>query len=789
MRKLFILAAFLVLIPALFLLGILVVQPKIPVGGAIRILAGAAGRNSGSTIDIEGEYYVIPGKWLQISCEKAEVEIIAQSGSRIHLTIGNLSTKVHVPSLVKKELLLDGIFIRNLDVDMTLGKQSKNNETSDLKASEPDRLLFGLRLKQAGIIDCGTIAMRVDIKGNNTPHEFQISSITGLLKEESPGELQVEGSLASRKFQAHLRTGPLGRVFLGEPLSFQTQFLFGDSVVECTGQYILETESEPPEHSARFTTGPCDIGAILKNVGLVKGLELTVGTIETSLKTSGRRIDELISNLELHISARDGFLILRDSNTGKNFQVEITRLNIAAEPGEKTAFELLGETNDAPFHVSAELGVAKGLLHEKSGDVPFNMKIDHKGSALKIAGKLPVPLSLAGISVNVELSGKDISSLNDILGIEIPVAGNYLISGGFQIVPEGYQLCIKKALLGNSIFEGNLVLDTQGSTPELSLRLKAERIQLGDVNKALFFSSSDRDTNYSTDSTDAQKLRKLTDQTIIDSFNALIFVESEAVFSGSDYLGKGSLRILQRDGTITVSPVHIAFPDGTVDARFSIEPVENDRRYSIDIDINELDYGAVSRWFKPETNQGGTLSMRVGLKSRVKPHGTIMANATGNIDFFVQPMNLEAGVIDLWAVNLISYVTPLFISNKESTLHCIAGRLAIQDGKMKHEEILADTSRIQVKGTLEVDFERGWIESQLRPIPKRPQFYSLATPVHVSGKLDDLKVSAAKGGVIGTVIRMATSYIVVPIQWIIFEKKPRNGTEQCLQVFNGRVAN
>lgn len=90
-----------------------------------------------------------------------------------------------------------------------------------------------------------------------------------------------------------------------------------------------------------------------------------------------------------------------------------------------------------------------------------------------------------------------------------------------------------------------------------------------------------------------------------------------------------------------------------------------------------------------------------------------------------------------------------------------------------------------MKRTLEVDFAEKWIEAQLRPIPKRPQFYSLATPVHVSGRLDDLKVDVARGGVIGTIIRMATSYITVPVQWIIFEKIPPDGTDTCLQVFNG----
>lgn len=124
--------------------------------------------------------------------------------------------------------------------------------------------------------------------------------------------------------------------------------------------------------------------------------------------------------------------------------------------------------------------------------------------------------------------------------------------------------------------------------------------------------------------------------------------------------------------------------------------------------------------------------------------------------------------------------------SSESQLNCIAGRFNINDGKMKQEDLLLDTSRIQVKGNMEVDFGRGWIESRLRPVPKRPQFYSLATPLQISGKLDDLNVGVARGGLIGTMIRILTSYVIVPVQWAVLKKIPVDATEQCINLYNQR---
>jgi len=57
----------------------------------------------------------------------------------------------------------------------------------------------------------------------------------------------------------------------------------------------------------------------------------------------------------------------------------------------------------------------------------------------------------------------------------------------------------------------------------------------------------------------------------------------------------------------------------------------------------------------------------------------------------------------------------------------------------------------------------------------------------VRGNLKNLKVGVARGGIINTMVRLVTSYIVVPIQWIILEKKPEDGTEECLQFVTQRI--
>jgi len=414
------------------------------------------------------------------------------------------------------------------------------------------------------------------------------------------------------------------------------------------------------------------------------------------------------------------------------------------------------------------------------------MTVDCEDVALKLAGLLPVPFSFVGTSLNYDLSGKDIASLSDLLKLEIPVAGAYHLAGNFHVVPEGYRMGNLEVALGHSLFTGEVSLDTTAQTPKLSLALQAERIQLADLrddNSHPEIAANKGETTLAPKDQDREHGNAAS---IPRKLDATAAVEIKKLLSGGDYIGSGVINCELHDGKITFKPVQIFFPEGDIEAEFSMEPVGDDRLYALKVDISNLDYGIFSRWFKPETDQKGILNLRSSLTTQVHGEEDFLSRATGYIDFCFEPENLRAGIVDLWAINLVSYLSPILMPTSESKLNCIAGRFNINDGRMKNEDLLADTSKIQVKGTMDVDFARRWIESRLNPIPKRPQFYSLATPLQISGRLDNLKAGVAKGGLIGTMIRLLTSYVVVPLQWLANEKIPVDGTNHCIMVYNQR---
>ena len=67
----------------------------------------------------------------------------------------------------------------------------------------------------------------------------------------------------------------------------------------------------------------------------------------------------------------------------------------------------------------------------------------------------------------------------------------------------------------------------------------------------------------------------------------------------------------------------------------------------------------------------------------------------------------------------------------------------------------------------------------MKPRGKRPEFFSLATPIEVKGKFNDFKFGIAAGGLLGTAARFITSPVHVPLRRIFKEDLPPEGYDLC----------
>jgi uncharacterized protein involved in outer membrane biogenesis len=566
-----------------------------------------------------------------------------------------------------------------------------------------------------------------------------------------------------------------------------SRFQFGLGESAFSGQVILDLVQQPPVLGLRVSTSRFELGELLEAFDVAKGVDAGVKTLEINVAARGRRLSDLILSREIVLRAQDGRWIIEDSHAA--IAIRLDSAEYADRPGEPFQLDVYGHLKDSPLKMRwlVQKKLSEGATRQGRS---FEIEVEMAGTRLELTGNLIFPLRRRGEAHRFHLSADRFSRLSPLLNLSLPPLGPFEASGVIRIQPEAYLLSDAVVSVGGSRLRGRIRIVTEGPRPKMEANLEAQTIQLQD------FDFDDRASQpgdkESTAGTQTgrnservyrrEQLHRLFDPSVGGVIDADISIQVAEVLAGDNRLGNGTLRVVREKNRLSISPLALSIPGGDVDIEMDLNGINGGVRGALKVDVRQLDFGPLLRLKDPHTKNSGHVSLIIDLKSAADSISALLARATGRVAVSIQPENIRAGVLDFWAVNLLTALLPVINPNNESKINCIVADLDMDDGLMKEKAIVIDTSKIRVRGSANVDFKKQTVYLNLKPTPKRPQFISLATPVEVRGTFSDFGVRAAPGSLIGTVIRVLTAHIVVPIQWIILNKLPEDGSDVCRDV-------
>ncbi|MBW2272120.1 MAG: AsmA family protein [Deltaproteobacteria bacterium] len=453
--------------------------------------------------------------------------------------------------------------------------------------------------------------------------------------------------------------------------------------------------------------------------------------------------------------------------------------------GEKYRMNLEGDAptdladEDEPWRMELRVELARTVL-ELAGHV--------EGNPLE-ASFWSLDQALDGaIVARLSLKGDRVSDLAPVFGAALPPLGPYRVSG--TVDSRGIRISIPDLVIGvgGSELRGELWGDyVDGVQPRVEVKLAVDALQLNDFDFgewSPFEASPEASPEVSPEAEESVaepiEIPSLLSAQVMGRLDARLRVDVNSVQSGPERLGGAHLEAQLEQGRLELSSLQIEVPGGAFDLSAAYEPTQSGIESEIRARIDQLDYGVLARRVDPETDMSGEISLDVGLRSSSPSVEAVMANASGYFDFALWPENFESGIFDLWAVNLMSAVLPAVEGGKKSEIHCIVGLFDLQDGLMEQKGFAIDTTRMRVSGEAVVDFREETVKMELVPEPKKPEFFSAATPIQVEGSFSDFDVGVRPEDLVGTVLRFVTSVVVVPLQRLI--QSGKLGTEEaCAQ--------
>jgi hypothetical protein len=395
--------------------------------------------------------------------------------------------------------------------------------------------------------------------------------------------------------------------------------------------------------------------------------------------------------------------------------------------------------------------------------------------------------------------GDSIDDLDEILQVDFPPFGPYSLQAALSIRENGYELSDLQMEVGDSRLEGRFMLDRTGEKPTVEIDLISERLQLADFSvsdwtfaakkgAAEEAKSGPDKTAAKTEAASSKGKATLLSPQVLNALDVQIHLTAKEVLSGTDPLGSGQFGVSLQNGRISVEPFFLDIPGGSVDLGFSIRPTETDTTVHVDANIEKFDLGVLIRRLDPGKELGGLLSLQMKLDSTAPSYRQLMANGSGYFDFAFWPQNLRSGIVDLWAVNLIQVLSEKVDDEPDSTLNCAVARFQMDDGLVQEKAIFLDTTRMSVNGDASIDFKAETIDVLAAPRAKRPEFFSLATPVKIHGTFSDFGLGINKVNLAKTVVSFITSPITVPFRRLFAGKLPADGKVACEEAWK-RVLN
>lgn len=667
----------------------------------------------------------------------------------------------------------------------------KSTSTEPAPTAEKEPLL---RLSGVTNLTLKNIAVNYHDAALNKNVDFNLEALQGSGAPGNPLVLDLKGDVQNRPYNFTFNGESIEQLLArGEERAWQFT-LEGDAVgkqIAAEGGFVKDgTESQA---DLGFKIDDIDVGLILSTLGLVEGLEASTGTMGVKLTLKGKSLNEILQKSSMTFAVSDAKWKIASPTSDAFLEVDDLNGDISVKEGNKITMNLAGAIGTLPVKfVITGAPLVDYVIDQES--IPLTVEAEFADSLISFGGELALPVTALDLSLFFKFKTENLTNLNDILQLELPPVGPIAVETNFQLIENKYEMPELSLQVGDSLLAGNMSLDVSGTKPQMNMEFISELIQLddfeglaevlpetknGDTDESENAGEDNEKGESQPDGQTTEQKKNLLSKEILSSFDANLLVKAEQVLSGEDKLGMATLNISVQDSLLSVDPLEIEVPGGGVSVNMDYLPEDDGITVNLDAEIEDFDIGVLVRRSKPESDMGGLLFLDAALHSQSPDLSRVMEYAEGHFDFGLVPENFSAGIIDLWAVNLISSIMSEVSEEEKSEINCAVVRFGIEDGIMAEKAIYMDTSNMRIAGKADVDFKNRTFKVIMAPKAKRPEFFSLAVPIKVDGTFEDFGFGIGMTRLTGAVVSFITSPVHVPIRRVFADEIPEDGVEAC----------
>ena len=406
-----------------------------------------------------------------------------------------------------------------------------------------------------------------------------------------------------------------------------------------------------------------------------------------------------------------------------------------------------GTYRGATLTAHARGGPVMGL---KDANTPYPLQFEAQVGPTNVRadGTVTNIVQLSDVNLAIELRGKTLSDMYDVIGIALPETSEYRTKG--RLLRSDHMIRYEKFTgeVGESDLAGTLQFDTGGKGTG-----RKRTFMHGEVNaKALNLA----DLGPLVGAHQPRKSGVLPDMPFDsdrwDSIDADVRIKAGTIKRPEQLpLEDLATRIQMRDKVLSLDPLEFGIAGGKLAGPVRMDGQQKPIRAQANLRVKDLSLAKLFPTFTASQASVGDINGLVELAGRGDSVAQMLGSSNGKVGLFmdggkVSRLVMEYAALDLWGV------TKVKLKGDESIdIRCAIADFAVGDGLMRTNAFVFDTAVANISGEGEINLKTEEINLTLRPQPKDRSLASLNSPLYIRGTFSapkvnvDMKRIAGKG--------------------------------------------
>jgi uncharacterized protein involved in outer membrane biogenesis len=418
-----------------------------------------------------------------------------------------------------------------------------------------------------------------------------------------------------------------------------------------------------------------------------------------------------------------------------------------------------GQFRDGPLIFKAHAGSEENL-ENPDARYPLELRIDSRETEVTVEGTAAEPGRLEGLQVDVALRGPDLDRLGEMLQLSLPTTPPFELRSHLTHDANRWTLTGLDGTIGDSDVQGDATVVVGGERPTLEAELTSNKLDFDDLG-LLVGAPADPDETASVEqeraaAEEAARKGVLPDEPFdvpeLRSMNARVSYRAKQVQAQKLPLESMMLDLTLENGRLTFEPLRFDLADGELVSTIRLDGRTDVLDGDFEADVRNIRLNRLLAYFdieiaeiEMEQEGVGTFTGHAQLAVRGNSINQLAASADGQVVFIMRGGQINAVLIEGIGLDVGEVLAVLLRGDEEAQsemvpIRCFVGRFDVQDGIMRAEALVLETSDATVTGKGQIDLGNETLSLEFLAHPKDTSILTASTPVRIEGTFEEPKI-------------------------------------------------